>query len=84
MFNMLNIALKDVAPNVALKPSRSTYALYAWLEQREKEVYPKMKGYKPSAVSSSKQILEINFSMYHRWFLCLRCPIDCAALFLDC
>ena len=25
MFNMLNIALKDIAPGVALKPSRSTY-----------------------------------------------------------
>jgi hypothetical protein len=59
MFNMLNIALKDVAPNVALKPSRSTYALYAWLEQREKEVYPKMKGYKPSAVTGGS-FLDIN------------------------
>ena len=29
MFNMLNIALKDVAPNVALKPSRSTYVSHS-------------------------------------------------------
>jgi hypothetical protein len=59
MFNMLNIALKDVAPNVALKPSRSTYALYSWLDEREAEVYPKMKGYKPAAAAGGN-FLDIN------------------------
>lgn len=44
MFNMIDIALKEV--EVAVKPCRTTYAMYQWLEQREKDVYPNMAGYK--------------------------------------
>lgn len=44
MFNMIDIALKEV--EVAVKPCRTTYAMYQWLEQRERDVYPNMPGYK--------------------------------------
>lgn len=46
MFNMIDIALKEV--EVAVKPCRTTYAMYQWLEQRERDVYPNMPGYKPT------------------------------------
>jgi len=48
MFNMISIALSDLPGGVLAVPSRSTYALYEWIEEREREVYPKMKGYKES------------------------------------
>jgi len=44
MFNMINIALSDVA--VVAKPSRCTFALASWLEERHEQVYPSMEGYK--------------------------------------
>lgn len=44
MFNMIDIALKEV--EVAVKPCRTTYAMYQWLEERERDVYPNMPGYK--------------------------------------
>ena len=43
MFNMINIALSDL--DVVSKPSRCTFALSAWLEQRHRDVYPKLEGY---------------------------------------
>lgn len=43
MQNMISLALKDV--EVRVVPSRATNALYAWLEDREKSVYPTMEGY---------------------------------------
>jgi len=46
MFNMINIALSEV--DVIAKPSRCTFALAAWIEERNRDVYPKMKGYQPS------------------------------------
>ncbi|CAM9140179.1 unnamed protein product [Discosporangium mesarthrocarpum] len=46
MFNMIDIALRDV--DVAVKPCRTTYSMYQWLQEREKDVYPNMEGYKPS------------------------------------
>jgi hypothetical protein len=42
MFNMINIALSDL--DVVAKPSRCTYELAQWLQERNKEVYPKMEG----------------------------------------
>ena len=42
MFNMLNIALTDL--DVISKPSRCTFALAQWLEERHRDVYPKMEG----------------------------------------
>lgn len=44
MFNMIDIALKEV--EIAVKPCRTTYAMYQWLEERERDVYPSMPGYK--------------------------------------
>lgn len=44
MFNMIDIALREV--DVAVKPCRTTYAMYQWLEERERDVYPNMLGYK--------------------------------------
>lgn len=46
MFNMINIALSEV--DLIAKPSRATYSLAQWLEEREREVYPKMEGYRQS------------------------------------
>jgi len=43
MFNMLKIALTDL--DVISKPSRCTFALAQWLEERHRDVYPKMEGY---------------------------------------
>ena len=42
MFNMINIALSEV--EVVARPSRCTFALASWLEERNREVYPKMEG----------------------------------------
>jgi RNA-binding protein Tab2/Atab2 len=42
MFNMINIALSDI--DVSRRPSRCTFALAQWLEERHREVYPKMQG----------------------------------------
>lgn len=44
MFNMINIALSEV--DVVAKPSRCTFELASWLEERHAEVYPSMEGYK--------------------------------------
>ena len=43
MFNMINIALKEL--DVVGRPSRCTFALSTWLEERHRDVYPKMDGY---------------------------------------
>lgn len=53
MFNMLNIAMDNLGSGIKVKPSRSTYTLYQWLEEREALVYPKMTGYKKTAKVSS-------------------------------
>ena len=45
MKNMISIALNDL-PGVTCKPSRVTYALFDWIEQRERDVYPTMAGYR--------------------------------------
>ena len=50
MFNMINIALSEV--DVVAKPSRATYSLAQWLEEREREIYPKMEGYRANMASS--------------------------------
>lgn len=42
MFNMINIALAEL--DVVGKPSRCTYSVAQWLEERHQEVYPKMEG----------------------------------------
>lgn len=42
MFNMLNIAVSDL--DVVGKPSRCTYAVAQWLEERHRDVYPNMEG----------------------------------------
>jgi len=46
MFNMINIALSDI--DVIAKPSRCTFALAQWIEERNRDVYPNMKGYQPT------------------------------------
>lgn len=43
MFNMINIALSEI--DVIAKPSRCTFALAQWIEERNRDVYPKMKGF---------------------------------------
>jgi len=42
MFNMINIALSEV--DVIAKPSRATYALAQWIEERNRDIYPNMEG----------------------------------------
>mmetsp|Transcript_28541 Transcript_28541/g.41680 ORF Transcript_28541/g.41680 Transcript_28541/m.41680 type:complete len:364 (-) Transcript_28541:406-1497(-) len=46
MFNMITIALSEV--EVVAKPSRRTFALTSWIEERNRDVYPKMEGYRPA------------------------------------
>jgi hypothetical protein len=46
MFNMIKIALSELP--VSAKPSRCTWALALWIEDRMNNVYPKMKGYNGS------------------------------------
>jgi hypothetical protein len=50
MFNMINIALSEL--EVVARPSRCTFSLAQWLEERHRNVYPKMEGYKPTMVNS--------------------------------
>lgn len=50
MFNMINIALSEI--EVVARPSRCTFALASWLEERNRDVYPKMDGYKASMANS--------------------------------
>jgi hypothetical protein len=45
MYNMINIALSKI--DVEVKASRCTTQLCMWLEEREKNIYPNMKGYNP-------------------------------------
>ena len=42
MFNMIQIALSEV--EVVAKPSRCTFELASWLEERHRDVYPAMEG----------------------------------------
>lgn len=42
MFNMIKIALSEL--DVVGRPSRCTYAVAQWLEERHSKVYPKMEG----------------------------------------
>jgi len=42
MFNMINVALSEV--DVVVRPSRCTFALAQWLEERNRDVYPRMEG----------------------------------------
>lgn len=50
MFNMINIALSEL--EVVARPSRCTFSLAQWLEERHRNVYPKMEGYKATMVTS--------------------------------
>jgi len=51
MFNMINIALSDL--DVVGRPSRCTYAIAQWLEERHRDVYPKMEGYRATMASTT-------------------------------
>mmetsp|Transcript_13878 Transcript_13878/g.16860 ORF Transcript_13878/g.16860 Transcript_13878/m.16860 type:complete len:348 (+) Transcript_13878:134-1177(+) len=44
MFNMINIALSEL--DVVSKPSRCTFSLAQWIEERNRDVYPQMDGYR--------------------------------------
>jgi len=46
MFNMINIALNEL--DVVGRPSRCTYSIAQWLEERHRDVYPNMEGYRSS------------------------------------
>jgi hypothetical protein len=46
MKNMISIALNEL-PDVLALPSRATYQLYDWIDERQREVYPAMAGYRP-------------------------------------
>ena len=55
MFNMINIALSEV--EVVAKPSRCTFELAAWLEERHREVYPRMDGYVDLLLVCTKNVV---------------------------
>jgi hypothetical protein len=62
MFNMINIALNELA--VTAKPSRCTFALAGWLEERHANVYPAMENYNAAMVgSSSPSFLDVRTSI---------------------
>jgi len=42
MFNMIKIALSEL--DVVGRPSRCTYSVAQWLEERHRKVYPRMEG----------------------------------------
>lgn len=79
MFNMIQIALSEL--DVAVAPSRKTYALYRVLKQRETTVYQNMPGYKASlstaknlsSSTSSSSFANFNFSVSQRLPDALRC-----------
>jgi hypothetical protein len=50
MFNMINIALSEL--EVVARPSRCTFSLAQWLEERHSQVYPAMEGYKSSMATA--------------------------------
>mmetsp|Transcript_77996 Transcript_77996/g.226286 ORF Transcript_77996/g.226286 Transcript_77996/m.226286 type:complete len:340 (+) Transcript_77996:169-1188(+) len=50
MFNMKKIALSEI--DVVGKPSRCTYAVAQWLEERHKNVYPQMEGYRANMATT--------------------------------
>jgi hypothetical protein len=52
MFNMMNIALQEIA-DITAKPSRCTLALASWLEERQSSVYPQMEGYNKNMVTAA-------------------------------
>jgi RNA-binding protein Tab2/Atab2 len=51
MFNMINIALSELP--VISKPSRCTFSLASWLEDRHKTVYPRTDGYNRNMAGGS-------------------------------
>jgi len=50
MGKKINIALSEI--DVTAKPSRCTFALAQWIEERNRDVYPKMMGYQPNMSGS--------------------------------
>ena len=59
MNNMITKACEDLDINPA--PSRHTYALYQWIEDREENFYPQQEGYSEEAANSpSVQYPELN------------------------
>jgi hypothetical protein len=51
MFNMISIALQDLP--VTSKPSRCTFTLSSWLEERHESIYPQMGGYNKNMIQKS-------------------------------
>ncbi len=50
MNNMITLACEGAG--IPVQPSRRTFALYQWLQQRTQEVYPTYPGFKPVASAS--------------------------------
>jgi len=80
MFNMINIALSEI--DVIAKPSRCTFALAQWIEERNRDVYPEMEGYQSTMsgiggiggtfldIRTAVKLPGMHLSVYH-WFRCL-------------
>lgn len=58
MFNMINIALSEI--DIIAKPSRCTFALAQWIEERNREVYPNMDGYRATMAGGSTRSSFLN------------------------
>ena len=52
-FQKINIALSEV--DVVAKPSRCTFALAQWLEERNRDVYPEMDGFRATMAGGSSR-----------------------------
>lgn len=71
MLNMITIALSGI--DVQARPSRRTYALFQLIKERERNVYPKMPGYKESLAQQPATFLGVDLSMSERLPDALRC-----------
>jgi len=54
----INIALSEI--DVIAKPSRCTFALAQWLEERNRDVYPEMEGYRASMAGGTARASFLN------------------------
>lgn len=71
MLNMITIALSGI--DVQVRPSRRTYALFALIKEREKNVYPTMPGYKPGLNKAPVTFLGVDLTLTEKLPDALRC-----------
>lgn len=71
MMNMISIALSEI--DVQVRPSRRTYALFQLLKERERDVYPKMPGYKAGLSKQTLSFVGVDLELSEALPDALRC-----------